>query len=150
MFRAGARKVLHREGFRQPGGGGAFVRLHGGIRQELRFWHSWRLDRAGEVSFYRRQWFRSCSLESSDPPRRFVVDPLHGDPKDLAVEVGDWFRTEVLPRFAAPLDPLAIARELEARGQGDDRRRAAALYQALALEADAARAWPPQLDDAPF
>lgn len=150
MFRAGARKVLHREGFRQPGGGHSFYRQHGVVTQQLCFWHSWSRSDAGSLSFSGWQSFRQVHLWSWHSSRRFVVDPFHGDARDLSIEVGEWFRVEVLPLFEVKLDPLTIARELEARGQGDDRRRAAALYQALELEADAARAWSLHLDDAPF
>lgn len=150
MFRAGARKVLHRAGFRQPGGGRTFYRSRGPVTQQVTFWHSWSLDRAGSLAFSASQSLRYVQLWAWESPRRFTVDPFYGDPHDLAVEVGEWFRVELLPAFEVELDLAALAREFEARGHQHDLWRAATVYRELGLEADADRAQATADVDPPF
>ncbi len=139
-LRAGARKVLHRRGFRQPGGGWGLYRQHGLVQQAIDIQFSSSGD-TGRLSFPSRQTLRFVSLWAWDRPPEFYLDVRHGDPRDLAVEVGHWFGHELLPALEPPLDPLAIARELERREPvtAESLRRAHRLFSVLEFPADAER-----------
>jgi hypothetical protein len=150
MFRAGARKVLHRVGFRHPGGGHMFHRTRGLVRQSIFVHHDWRLGGAGRLRFHAWQAVRYCTIWRWESPREFIVDPHYGDARDLAVEVGHWFRVELLPVLERELDLLAVAREREGLGALEDLWVASQIYAVLGLTDDAARARTRYETEAPF
>lgn len=140
MFRAGPRKLLLREGFRQPGGGYTLHRRRGQLEQRL--WlaisSAWG-ERPGTLRFSAHLVWGHVYLRELGEWPAFPLDPVHGDARDLAVEVGEWLRRELFPALAPEPELVAVARDLEQRPDQRSVECAATVYELLQRADDLAR-----------
>jgi hypothetical protein len=115
----GPRKLLRRQGFKRPGGGGAYKRTRGFMRDELFIRDcSPRSATARVVEVYAWQWWHGLFQGERTFPL-LLLDPQSGDREDFAIGLLSLLEREVLPGFGDEVDVPAmeaLARRLESRG----------------------------------